>query len=144
MTSDTTATTPTAGSVTNNRYSLLTLANRGDMGPYACVTAGFAAADREEKFTTAGASFSPGQTSPYCGEVFTMSFNSATSEVLQAKVANSQVNAPTGSEAGWAKLTLGGGSTTYLPVVGFAATSMKNTRADGSGGNYGMTINHRW
>ena len=56
--------------------------------------------------------------------------------------ANSGVTAP--GQAGWAKLTLGGGSTTYLPVVGFAATSMKNTRTDGSGGNYGMTIPHRW
>lgn len=136
----------TAPTAANNRYSVLTKKDvevMGQvMGPYACLTAGFAAADREEKFTSAGSSFSPGVTSPYCGEVFTVSFNSPTSKVLQAKVANSPAAAP--GQAGWAKLTLGGGTTTYLPVVGFAATSMKNTRADGSGGNYGMTINHRW
>ena len=134
---------PTAA---QNRYSMLTKKDvevMGQvMGPYACLTAGFAAADREEKFTSAGSSFSPGVTSPYCGEVFTVSFNSPTSKVLQAKVANSGVPAP--GQAGWAKLTLVGGTGTYLPVVGFAATSMKNTRADGSGGNYGMTIPHRW
>ena len=135
-------TTTTAPATTDNRYGLLTLSRKADMGPYACLTAGFAAADREEKFTSAGSSFSPGVTSPYCGEVFTVSFNSTSSKVLQSKVANSGVTAP--GQAGWAKLTLGGGTTTYLPVVGFAATSMKNTRTDGSGGNYGMTINHRW
>ena len=134
--------TGTAPASTANRYGVLTLRRDLELGPYACVTAGFAAADREEKFTSAGSSFSPGVTSPNCGEVFTVSFNSSTSKVLQAKVANSGVTAP--GQAGWAKLTLGGGSTTYLPVVGFAATSMKNTRTDGSGGNYGMTIPHRW
>lgn len=131
-----------APAAADNRYNVLTKSTDSVMGPYACLTAGFAAADREEKFTSAGSSFSPGVTSPYCGEVFTVSFNSSTSKVLQAKVANSPVAAP--GQAGWAKLTLGGGSTTYLPVVGFAATSMKNTRTDGSGGNYGMTIPHRW
>lgn len=137
-----TATTRARPLAANNRYSLLDLRRNLELGPYACVTAGFSAASREEQFTSAAASFSPGQTSQYCGEVFTVSFNSPTSQVLQAKVANSGVTAP--GEAGWARLTLGGGAATYLPVVGFAATSMKNTRADGSGGNYGMTINHRW
>ena len=75
---------------------------------------------------------------------FDATVNTAAFTLLGTSMANSQVNAPTGSEAGWAKLTLGGGSTTYLPVVGFAATSMKNTRTDGSGGNYGMTLAHRW
>ena len=125
-----------------NRYGVLSLRRNLELGPYACLSAGFAAASREEKFTSAAASFSPGQPGTYCGEVFTVSFNSSTSQVLQAKVANSGVTAP--GEAGWARLTLGGAAATYLPVVGFAATSMKNTRADGSGGNYGMTINHRW
>lgn len=142
MSSDATPTTLVAPAATANRYGVLSLRRNLDLGPYACVTAGFAAASREEQFTSAGASFSPGVTSPYCGEVFTVSFNSPTSQVLQAKVANNGVTAP--AQDGWARLTLGGGTATYLPVVGFAATSMKNTRTDGSGGNYGLTINHRW
>ena len=142
MGNNATATTRARPPAANNRYSLLDLRRNLELGPYACVTAGFSAASREEQFTSAAASFSPGQTSQYCGEVFTVSFNSPTSQVLQAKVANSGVTTP--GEAGWARLTLGGAAATYLPVVGFAATSMKNTRADGSGGNYGMTINHRW
>ena len=127
----------------DNAYSLLSLRVRGNMGSYACLNARLSAASREEAFLGNSSSFSPGAPNDYCGEVFTMSFNSDTSKVLQAKVANHKANVPTGAEAGWARLSLGS-TNTYLPVVGFAATSIKNSRADGSGGNYGMTLQHRW
>ena len=131
---------PTAS---QNAYSLLSLRERDNMGSYACLNARFSAASREEAFLGTSSSFSPGAPNDYCGEVFTMSFNSDTSKVLQAKVANHKAKVPTGAEAGWARLSLGA-TNTYLPVVGFAATSIKNSRADGSGGNYGMTLQHRW
>jgi hypothetical protein len=72
-------------------------------------------------------------TSPYCGEVFTISFSSASP--LSAKVTN-RVVTPVG-EAGWARVKLADGTT--APIVGFAATSLV-----AGTGNYGMTLPHRW
>jgi len=119
---------------TDNRYRVLTL-SATEFGPQACLLAGFGSTDREERVNVAGGSFSPGVTAPYCGEVFTVQFG-ATS-VLQAAVTKRKVNPV--SDAGWASLTLMGAN--RLPIVGYAATSLKNTVA---GGNYGMTLPHRW
>ena len=118
----------------DNRYRVLTL-SATEFGPQACLLAGFGSTDREERVNVAGGSFSPGVTAPYCGEVFTVQFG-ATS-VLQAAVTKRKVNPV--SDAGWASLTLMGAN--RLPIVGYAATSLKNTVA---GGNYGMTLPHRW
>ena len=118
----------------DNRYDVLSLSST-EFGPQACVLAGFGSTDREERINVAGGSFSPGVTAPYCGEVFTVQFG-ATS-VLQAAVTKRKVNPV--SDAGWASLTLMGSN--RLPIVGYAATSLKNTVI---GGNYGMTLPHRW
>lgn len=125
------ATAPTSG----NPYAGLTMNRSLAMGPQACLSVAFSSADREEKFQTAGGGFSPGVTSPYCGEVFTVSFNGTSP--LQAALTNRSVT-PVG-EAGWARLQLA--NSVYAPVVGFAATSLKNQAL---GGNYGMTLPHRW
>ena len=126
---------------TNNRYAALTKSVT-TMGPMACLTGTLGAADREEG-TPAGisADFSPGTitTAQFCGEVFTLSFARATSQVMQAQVANTGTGALPGA-TGWARLALGGGSPT-LPIVGFAATSIKNAN---SRGNFGLTLPHRW
>ena len=131
--------TVTAGSAktpeSGNPYATLTLNKTLAMGPQACLSVAFSSADREEKFQTLGGGFSPGVTSPYCGEVFTVSFNGAS--VLQAAVTNRSVTAV--GEAGWARLQIA--NNVYAPVVGFAATSIKNQT---TGGNYGMSLPHRW
>ena len=113
---------------------------RPELGPQACLDFSFGSFDREEGSKVAAGGFSPGTTFPYCGEVFTMSFGSSTSKVLQAMVANTAAPAMPGA-AGWAKLTLGGGTATRLPVLGFAATSMVNKSTNG---NFGLTLPHRW
>ena len=118
----------------NNRYNSLTLSQTA-FGPQACISAGFGSTDREERINTSGGSFSPGVTSPYCGEVFTVQFGA--SSVLGAQVTKRAVTPV--STAGWAQLTLMGAN--RLPIVGYAATSIKNVSA---GGNYGMTLPHRW
>ena len=120
---------------TGNPYASLTINRTLAQGPQSCLSVSFSSADREEKFQTAGGGFSPGVTSPYCGEVFTVSFNGTS--VLQAALTNRQV-APVG-EAGWARLQVADGL--HVPVVGFAATSIQNQAI---GGNYGMTLPHRW
>ncbi len=122
------------GSPLNNRYRVLTLSNT-DFGPQACVLAGFGSTDREERINVASGSFSPGLTAPYCGEVFTVQFGNTS--VLQAAVTKRKVTPV--SDAGWASLTLMGAN--RLPIVGYAATSLKNAAI---GGNYGMTLPHRW
>ena len=73
----------------------------------------------------------------YCGEVFTVQFGGAS--VLQAAVTKRDVT-PLG-QAGWGRLDLGSSGTVSLPIVGFAATSMKNQT---TGGNFGITSPHRW
>ena len=128
-TADTANTTTTAGGL----YSMLSMNKTLAMGPQACLSASFSSADREEVFQTTGGGFSPGVTSPYCGEVFTISFSSASP--LSAKVTN-RVVTPVG-EAGWARVKLADGTT--APIVGFAATSLV-----AGTGNYGMTLPHRW
>ena len=120
---------------TSNPYASLTINRTLAQGPQSCLSVSFSSADREEKFQTAGGGFSPGVTNPYCGEVFTVSFNGTS--VLQAALTNRQV-APVG-EAGWARLQVADGL--HVPVVGFAATSIQNQAI---GGNYGMTLPHRW
>ena len=69
---------------TSNPYASLTINRTLAQGPQSCLSVSFSSADREEKFQTAGGGFSPGVTTPYCGEVFTVQFG-ATS-VLQAMV----------------------------------------------------------
>lgn len=118
----------------NNRYRVLTLSNTA-FGPQACVLAGFGSTDREERVNVSSGSFSPGVTAPYCGEVFTVQFGNTS--VLQAAVTKRKVTPV--SDAGWASLTLMGAN--RLPIVGYAATSLKNAAI---GGNYGMTLPHRW
>lgn len=125
------ATSPATG----NPYASLTMNRALAMGPQACLSVAFSSADREEKFQTAGGGFSPGVTSPYCGEVFTVSFGAISP--LQAALTNRTVT-PVG-EAGWARLQIS--NNVHAPVVGFAATSLKNQAL---GGNYGMTLQHRW
>ena len=131
----TTATGSAKTPETGNPYASLTINRTLAQGPQSCLSVSFSSADREEKFQTAGGGFSPGVTSPYCGEVFTVSFNGTS--VLQAALTNRQV-APVG-EAGWARLQVADGL--HVPVVGFAATSIQNQAI---GGNYGMTLPHRW
>lgn len=132
----TTTTGSSATAPTGNPYSALTINRSLAQGPQACLSAAFSSADREEKFQTLGGGFSPGVTSPYCGEVFTISFSSAAS-VLQASLTN-RVVAPVG-DAGWARLQLA--NSVYAPIVGFAATSIRN---QATGGNFGLTLPHRW
>ena len=131
-----------APATTDNAYGVLQLSTPvAAMGPYACLNAGVAGADREERATAAGADFSPGTVGLYCGEVFTLSFGSATSKVLQSQVANTPAPTMPG-ETGWARLSLGTtGAGTSLPIVGFGATSIVNRSTNG---NYGLTMPHRW
>ena len=141
MTTGTGDPTTTAPAVTLNTYGNLALKERGNMGKYACLTGAVGGVDREEKEAEgASTDFSPGTitTADFCGEVFTLSFNRATSQVLQAEVANTPSGQMPGTE-GWASLNLDGGA--VLPVVGFAATSIKNTDKFG---NFGLTLPHRW
>ena len=135
MANNATPTTTTAPATTTlNMYAPLTLNKTLAMGPQACIMLNFSSAGREEQFQTAGGGFSPGVSLPNCGEVFTVTFG-ATS-VLQGAITNTVVS-PVSSE-GWARLALGAGR---LPIVGYAATSIKNTA---SNGNYGLTLPHRW
>lgn len=131
-----TTTTGSSGTApTSNPYAALSINRSLAQGPQACLSAAFSSADREEKFQTLGGGFSPGVTSPYCGEVFTVSFSSTS--VLQASLTNRAV-APVG-DAGWARLQLA--NSVYAPIVGFAATSIRN---QATGGNFGLTLPHRW
>ena len=127
----------TAAIVTNpvagNPYAgILTKAVTAN-GPQACMLVGFGSNDREERVNVTGGSFSPGASSPTCGEVFVVQFGA--SSVLQAAVTTRQVT-PVGTE-GWAQLTLPG----RLPVDGFAATSLVN---NSTGVHYGWTLPHRY
>ncbi|MCB2037882.1 MAG: cell surface protein, partial [Ottowia sp.] len=129
-------------SPTNNRYGAL-VSTTTSMGPMACLTGTLGAADREETTPAGlGADFSPGTitTAQFCGEVFTLSFARDTSMVMQAQVANTGTGALPGV-VGWARLGLDSGGRGPLPIVGFAATSIKNAN---SRGNFGLTLPHRW
>lgn len=121
------------------RYSLLDLDRANQYGPQACMEMRLSTTDREEGQVTESftGDFSPGEfvTFPYCGEVFTLSFSDHS--VLNATVTNRQVS-PFGV-AGWGRLgTIDG---RYLPMIGFAATSVVNNNTSVA---YGWTLPHRW
>lgn len=114
---------------------------RGDLGNFICVRGSFSGSDREEGGIDSFVDFSPAPAaSAYCGEVFTMSFNRASSQVLSAGLSNVSVNMKIGGkapEAGWATFT----PASPLPMTGFAAISLLNVEQSG---NYGYTFGHRW
>lgn len=123
-----------------------------DYGVQACHMFDFSSTDREEAEVKSSidGDFSPGEvtTHPYCGEVFTMSFNGGAS-ILGAKVTNANIDA-IGTE-GWARLSVP--VTTVigdegveriqprLPMVGFAAISQANKSTNV---HYGWTLPHRY
>lgn len=103
-------------------------------GSKACVVPGgtLRAFDAEEN-TNSTFVISPDVALRFCGETSVLSFNTASSQVLGAKIANS--NIPAGYSTGWLRINttgLGAG----LPLVGFAAAKAK-------GVNLGGTWNHR-
>ena len=133
-------------------------------GDFLCTKSEIKGSNREEASFSAVGQFSPAPVvgaTFFCGETATLSFNSATSRVLHAALANQQVSVRVGSggastvQAGWATLTLtpatstktGGttvGATTKakgLPVIGYAATSFSNGATNG---NFGDAIEHRY
>jgi hypothetical protein len=121
----------------NNRYATLRTQVRGDLGIFSCIPANLGATDREE---TNGPVASPAPNSNLCGEVFTLSFG-RDSRVMNGRVANYTVTGLPRSGMGWGVLTLGGATALNLPLVGFSATSAQNVA---SGGNFGLTMPHRW
>lgn len=128
--------TDVTNSPDNNIYSGLQLNAKGQ----ACYLFKVGSTDREEGVAevSIGGDFSPGEytTYPYCGEVFTLTFNNDTS-ILNATVTNSRYDAF--AEAGWGKVQTG--SDVALPMVGFAAISLQNGV---TGQHYGWTLPHRW
>ncbi len=133
-------------------------------GDFLCTKSAIKGSNREEASFSAVGQFSPAPVvgaTFFCGETATLSFNSETSKVLHAALANQQVSVRVGSggastvQAGWATLTLtpatstktGGtavGATTEakgLPVIGYAATSFSNGATNG---NFGDAIEHRY
>lgn len=133
-------------------------------GDFLCTKSAIKGSNREEASFSAVGQFSPAPVvgaTFFCGETATLSFNSETSKVLHAALANQQVSVRVGSggastvQAGWATLTLtpatstttGGtavGATTKaigLPVIGYAATSFSNGATNG---NFGDAIEHRY
>lgn len=138
--------TPTAAAATmvtarptpaNNAYSSLNKQVKGDLGAFACLPVVVGSVDREERTTSAGASFSPGNQASVCGEVFTLSFGG--SSVLGAELTN--VPARSVGKEGWGYVTIGGpGAATAIPMVGFSATSVYAPTI----GNFGLTLPYRW
>ena len=86
----TTATGSAKTPETGNPYASLTINRTLAQGPQSCLSVSFSSADREEKFQTAGGGFSPGVTTPYCGEVFVAQFGATSA--LQAAITNRNVN----------------------------------------------------
>lgn len=121
--------------ITPNPYTGATLQTVGGM-PMLCVAGSVGTSDREEGSIATGAQFSPGTAASFCGEVFTLSFG-GNGSVLNALVTNQAV--PAAGKAGWGYVSLVGSQ--RLPIVGFSATSAANRAA---GGNYGVTLPHRW
>ena len=123
---------------TNNIYSGLQLNDKGQ----ACYMFKIGTTDREEGkvATSVGGDFSPGEykTFPYCGEVFTLTFNNDAS-ILNATVTNRRYDADALANQGWGKLETD--STVRLPIVGFAAISLQNGV---TGQHFGWTLPHRW
>jgi hypothetical protein len=132
-------------------------------GDFLCTKSEIKGSNREEASFSAVGQFSPAPVAGatfFCGETATLSFNSETSKVLHAALANQQVSVRVGSggastvQAGWATLTLKPatayqtGTTTALanpanglPVIGYAATSFSNGATNG---NFGDAIEHRY
>lgn len=108
-----------------------------DYGPQGCMSFAFGSYDREEGTRSTAGGFSPGTTSPYCGEVFTLQFG--TQSALRAAVTTRSVNGVKAGDAGWARLStsVAGG----LPITGFAATQFVN---EVTGAKYNVTLPHRW
>ena len=99
-----------------------------------CVDAGNARGfDREERSKTTFV-ISPDQGLRFCGEASVLSFNSATSGVLGAKLATQQIQ--TSFAEGWFTLNTPGQTGVGLPVIGYAA-------AKANAGNLGGTWVHR-
>ncbi len=101
----------------------------------ACVIPGgtLRAYDREENTKTTFV-ISPDVALRFCGETSVLSFNSTTSQVLGAKLAQSTIQA--GYAEGWMRINTPGQTGVGLPIVGYAAAKAK-------GMNLGGTWNHR-
>lgn len=116
-----------------------------DLGSFICLKGTFSGSDREEGGIDSNVNFSPAPAAAaYCGEVFTMSFNRASSQVLSAGLTNVPVNMLIGGkapEAGWATFKPADLAGRGLPMAGFAAISLLNAEQSG---NYGYTFGHRW
>lgn len=115
--------------------------NGVNLGSFLCMNGELNGFNREEGGI--GASSSPGPISDICGEVFTLSFQSDTSNVLGGKIANTKASITRAGQPvnfGWAELNLpkavAGGR---LPMVGFSASHA----SDGVNW-YGYSSNHRW
>lgn len=132
-------------------------------GDFLCTKSAIKGSNREEASFSAVGQFSPAPVvgaTFFCGETATLSFNSETSKVLHAALANQQVSVRVGSggastvQAGWATLELTPATSTKtggtspltkpakgLPVIGYAATSFSNGATNG---NFGDAIEHRY
>lgn len=131
-------------------------------GDFLCTKSKITGSNREEASFSAVGSFSPAPVvgaTFFCGETATLSFNSDTSRVLHAVLANQPVAVRVGAggastvQAGWATLeltpatstTTGGAAVAHaakgLPVIGYAATSFSNGATNG---NFGDAIEHRY
>lgn len=120
-----------------------------EMGAYLCLTGELAGLNREEGGV--GAAASPGTLNSFCGETFTLSFQSNTSDVLKGKISNTPARVIVGGkpvEFGWATLNLkktnvdGTGASiadAVLPMVGYSASHA----SDGVNW-YGYSFTHRW
>ena len=129
-------------------YSVVntTVGKKDKLGSFICLRGRLAGSDREEGGVDSSVDFSPAPAAAaYCGEVFTMSFNSVGSKVLNATLTNVPVQMKIGGkapEAGWASFTPSSLSVGQgLPMTGFAAISLRD---DINTGNYGYTYGHRW
>ena len=156
--------TGTTNAITGN----MTLGTRSiggvSTGDFLCTKSEIKGSNREEASFSATGHFSPAPVvgaTFFCGETATLSFNSETSKVLNAALANQQVSVRVGSggsstvQAGWATLkltpatatTTGGTAVTPaneakgLPVIGYSATSFTNGATNG---NFGDAIEHRY
>ncbi|ARU06293.1 hypothetical protein CCO03_17855 [Comamonas serinivorans] len=118
--------------------------DKGELGDLICLRGKFSGSDREEGGQDTSVSFSPAEAaSAYCGEVFTLTFNRASSQVLSAALTNVPVALKINNaapEAGWATFAPSS-APAGLPMTGFSAISLKDVA---NHGNYGYTYGHRW
>lgn len=156
----------TVTGATNAITGNMTLATRSiggvSTGDFLCTKSKITGSNREEASFSAVGQFSPAPVvgaTFFCGETATLSFNSDTSRVLHAALANQPVAVRVGSggastvQAGWATLELTPATSTTtggtpvanpakgLPVIGYAATSFSNGATNG---NFGDAIEHRY